>query len=84
MFAEPVAAHMTNVRTLGSMTSLQWSRRFPLRDAFTRNEHGGGLYLWGFDGYDGEVVWYVGKATTGKGVPKRLRKHYLDVMSGQY
>jgi hypothetical protein len=49
-----------------------------------RDEPGGGLYLWGFDDRRGEVIWYVGKATTGKGVYRRLRKHYLDIMSGQY
>lgn len=63
---------------------LQWTSRFPLHEAFTSNQGGGGLYLWGFDSHEGEVIWYVGKATTAKGVYRRLRKHYLDIMSGQY
>lgn len=40
--------------------------------------------MWGFKNRATEIIWYVGKATPGKGVYARLRKHYLDIMSGQY
>jgi hypothetical protein len=64
--------------------TIAWSASFPLREAFLRQERGGGIYMWGFKNRGDEVVWYVGKATTRKGVYARLRKHYLDIMSGQY
>jgi hypothetical protein len=70
-------------------TILRWSSRFPLRDAFlwvnpAPGEPRGGIYLWGFNNGKHDVIWYVGKAATSKGVYPRLRKHYLDIMSGQY
>ena len=49
-----------------------------------RSDPGGGIYMWGFDDHQGEVIWYVGKAISSKGIYRRLCKHYLDVMSGQY
>jgi hypothetical protein len=61
---------------------LEWETRFPLRDAFLKMKDFSGIYLWGFDSPQGEVIWYVGKAK--KGVYRRLTEHYLNIMSGQY
>lgn len=67
------------------MIQLSWQQRFPLSEAFMHSgPDGGGIYMWGFDHGEKEVIWYVGKATVGKGIYRRLTKHYLDIMSGQY
>jgi len=65
---------------------IKWGPRFTLSDALVNQSNAavGGIYLWGFDGFSSEVIWYVGKATARKGLYSRLRKHYLDIMSGQY
>jgi hypothetical protein len=63
---------------------LNWEKKFLLQDAFMLGGGGAGIYVWGFEDHKGEVVWYVGKSTKKKGIYSRLRKHYLDIMSGQY
>jgi hypothetical protein len=67
--------------------TLEWGERFPLRDVFTNEqpnlapERMGGIYMWGYDANETEVIWYVGSATK---LRARLRQHYLYLMSCQY
>jgi hypothetical protein len=71
----------------GMPTIIEWSERFPLREVFTRGqanpvpERTGGVYMWGYDANDKEIIWYVGSATNFR---TRLRQHYLLLMSCQY
>lgn len=71
----------------GIPTIIAWSERFPLHDVFARGqanpvpERTGGIYLWGYDANDTEIIWYVGSATNFR---TRLRQHYLLLMSCQY
>jgi hypothetical protein len=67
-----------------SLPVLRWSKAFPLSEAFTAAEVGGGIYAWGYHDGEEEMIWYVGKAVASKGIMRRLRKHYLDIMGGQY
>lgn len=71
----------------GMPTILSWSERFPLHSVLMRGqanpapERTGGIYLWGYDANDKEIIWYVGSATKFR---TRLREHYLKLMSCQY
>jgi hypothetical protein len=68
-------------------TTIAWGERFPLRDVFSTGqvnpapERIGGVYMWGYDANDEEIIWYVGSATKFR---TRLRQHYLYLMSCQY
>lgn len=65
--------------------TLEWSKAKPLQDYFLEKTKGdGGVYMWGFNNEEVDVVWYIGKSTRGKGVNTRLRDHYLNVMGGRY
>lgn len=71
----------------GMPTTISWSARFPLYKILLRGqanpapEHTGGVYMWGYDANDKEIIWYVGSATKFR---SRLREHYLKLMSCQY
>jgi hypothetical protein len=71
----------------GMPTILSWSARFPLHNVFMHGqanpapERIGGIYMWGYDANDKEIIWYVGSATK---LRARLREHYLKLMSCQY
>lgn len=68
-------------------TTIAWGERFPLRDVFSTGqvnpapERIGGVYMWGYDANDEEIIWYVGSANRFR---TRLRQHYLSLMSCQY
>jgi hypothetical protein len=40
--------------------------------------------MWGFDACGSEIIWYVGKSTPAKSFRRRLREHYLDLLSCKY
>jgi len=68
-------------------TTIAWGARFPLRDVFAGGqanpapESVGGVYMWGYDANDKEIIWYVGSAAKFR---TRLRFHYMSLMSCQY
>jgi hypothetical protein len=65
---------------LNTTTTIAWGERFPLRDVFTKGQSNpaperiGGVYMWGYDANDTEIIWYVGSANKFR---TRLRQHYL-------
>lgn len=64
---------------------LAWSARFPLRDALIVGsmnpipERTSGIYMWGFDANDLEIIWYVGESIDIRG---RLCTHHRHLRQG--
>jgi hypothetical protein len=52
---------------LDTPTIIKWGARFPLREAEQKGEANPvpagvrGIYLWGFDAFEKEIIWYIGK-----------------------
>src|SRR5688500_9723615 len=67
--------------------TIAWGAPLPLRDVFASGqanpapESVGGIYMWGYDANDKEIIWYVGSATKFR---TRLRFHYMSLMSCRY
>lgn len=68
------------------LTILKWTARFPLRDVLlpgSRNpvpEGTRGIFMWGFDALDREILWYVGKSVN---IRSQLRAHHGYLERGE-